>query len=418
VRSGKGGDGAVSFRHERFAPRGGPDGGDGGKGGDVIIQATKKLDTLQYFLHHHHFFAENGENGKSSNKHGKSGKDLIIYVPVGTVVIDRDTNQVIADLNEDGKKIVVARGGKGGKGNKSFATPTERAPHYSERGEKGEEKRLELRLKLISDVGIVGFPNAGKSTLLSKVTNAHPTVANYAFTTLSPKIGVVDLGMGKRFVMADLPGLISGASEGKGMGNEFLSHIERTKVLLFLIDGSDKKKIFPTYEALLNELRKYKANLLNKKRIIAVNKIDLWNVKRVKEIRDKFNKLGEEVYFISALQGLNLNEMLERLYNLVKTAKAEEVAEEQEKVISLSENDLKKFLRIERIDDHTFRVSQEEIERRVELTDFERMGSVSELLRFFDRIRLEKELKRAGVKEGDRILIGNHSFIFREDEKK
>ena len=418
MRSGKGGDGAVSFRHERFAPHGGPDGGNGGNGGSVIIQATNKLDTLDYFVHHHHFFAEKGENGKSSNKHGKTVKDLIIQVPVGTIIINRDTNRVIADLNKDGKSIVVAKGGKGGRGNKSFATSTERAPHYSEKGEDAEEKRLELRLKLISDVGVVGFPNAGKSTLLTRVTNAHPTVANYAFTTLSPKIGVVDLGMEKRFVMADLPGLIEGASEGRGMGNEFLSHIERTKVLLFLIDGSDKKQIFPTYNALLNEMQKYKDELLNKKRLVAVNKIDLWNVKRVKELKEKFEKMGEEVYFISALDGTNLQDLLERLYEFVKKAKPEEIVHEEETIISLTDKELKKFLKIEQIEPHTFSVSQEEIERRVELTDFERMGSVAELLRFFDKINLDRELKRAGAKEGDRIVIGSKSFIYREDGKK
>ncbi len=418
MRSGKGGDGAVSFRHERFAPHGGPDGGNGGKGGDVIIKAFKNIDTLNFFVHHHHFFAEDGENGKSSRKNGKGGEEIIMKVPVGTIVIDRDSNKVLADLNDNFKMVIVAKGGKGGKGNRSFATPTERAPHYSESGEAGEERRLELRLKLISDVSVVGFPNAGKSTLLSKVTNAHPTIANYAFTTLSPKIGVVDIGMGKHFIMADLPGLIEGASDGKGMGNEFLSHIERTKVLLFLIDGSDKKQIFPVYDALLGEMRKYKIKLLNKKRIIAINKIDLWNIRRVKEIREKFEKLGEEVYFISALNGINLQNLLERFYKLVQQAKPEELVKEEETVISLTDKELKRFLRIERIESHTFRVLQNEIERRVQLTNFERRGSIEELIRFFDRIGLEKELKRAGVKEGDRIVIGNRSFIHKEDGKR
>ncbi len=418
VRSGKGGDGAVSFRHERFAPRGGPDGGNGGKGGNIIIQATKNLDTLDYFVHHHHFLAENGKNGSSSNKYGRHSEDIVMKVPVGTIVIDRDLNKVLADLNEDGKLIIVAKGGRGGKGNKSFATPTERAPHYSEKGESGEEKRLELRLKLISDVGVVGFPNAGKSTLLTKVTNAHPTIANYAFTTLSPKIGVVDISTGKHFVMADLPGLIEGASDGRGMGNEFLSHIERTKVLLFLVDGSDKKQILPVYHMLLNELEKYKIKLLEKKRVIAINKIDLWSVRRVKELKEKFEKLGEEVYFISALNKINLPELLERLYILVQNTKPEKIVQDEETVISLTSKDLKKFLKIEKIGAHTFRVSQDEIERRVQLTDFERMGSLAELMRFFDKIDLDKELKRAGAEEGDRTLIGNRSFIYKEDGKR
>ncbi len=417
MRSGKGGDGAVSFRHERFAPRGGPDGGDGGKGGDVIIKANKNIDTLNFFIHHHHFFAENGENGKSRNKHGKNGKDVIIEVPVGTLVIDRETEKIIADLNEDGKSVIVAKGGKGGKGNKSFATPVERAPHYSEKGEPGVERRLELRLKILSDVGIVGFPNAGKSTLLSKVSNARPTIANYAFTTLSPKIGVVDLGEGKRFVMADLPGLIEGASEGKGMGNEFLAHIERTKVLLFLIDGSERKSIFRTYNALLNELRKYKPELLQKKRVIAINKIDTWKIRRTKEIREKFSKLNETVFFISAKEEIGLNDLLEYLYYLVNSESSATIEEpETEEVITLKTSDKDRFFRIEKIDSHTFRIHQKEIERYVSLTDFERRGSVAELLRYFKRINLDRKLKQAGVKEGDRVIIGDRSFIFKENE--
>lgn len=417
MRSGKGGDGAVSFRHERFAPRGGPDGGDGGKGGNVIIKANKNIDTLNFFIHHHHFFAENGENGKSRNKHGKNGKDVIIEVPVGTLVIDRETEKIIADLNEDGKSVIVAKGGKGGKGNKSFATPVERAPHYSEKGDPGVERRLELRLKILSDVGIVGFPNAGKSTLLSKVSNAHPTIANYAFTTLSPKIGVADLGAGKRFVMADLPGLIEGASEGKGMGNEFLAHIERTKVLLFLIDGSERKSIFRTYNALLNELRKYKPELLQKKRVIAINKIDTWKIRRTKEIREKFSKLNETVFFISAKEEIGLNDLLEYLYYLVSSESSATIEkQETEEVITLKTSDKDKFFRIEKIDSHTFRIHQKEIERYVSLTDFERRGSVAELLRYFKRINLDRKLKQAGVKEGDRVIIGDRSFIFKENE--
>ncbi len=418
MRSGKGGDGTVSFRREKFAPRGGPDGGDGGKGGDVIIRANKNIDTLNYFVHHHHFFAENGENGKSRNKHGKSGEDLIIEVPVGTLIIDRDTQKIIADLDEHGKSVVVARGGKGGKGNKSFATSVERAPHYSEKGEPGTERRIELRLKILSDVGIVGFPNAGKSTLLTETTNAHPTIANYAFTTLSPKIGVVDLGEGKRFVMADLPGLIEGASEGKGMGNEFLTHIERAKVLLFLIDGTDKKSIFPTYNALLDELRKYKSEILQKRRTIAINKIDTWKVKRTKEIKEKFHKLGEEVFFISAKEGIGVSDLLQRLYEIIaeERSKPQVAKSETENVITLSERDREKFLRVERIDEHTFEVHQRDVERYVSLTDFDRMGSVAELMRYFKRINLDKKLQQAGVKEGDRVIIAGRVFIYKKDE--
>ena len=339
-------------------------------------------------------------------------------MPVGTLVIDKKTGELVADLNEDGKSVIVAKGGKGGKGNKSFATPTERSPHYSEKGKSGEERNLELRLKILSDVGIIGFPNAGKSTLLAKVTNAKPTIGSYAFTTLSPKIGVVKLTPGEQFIIAEIPGIIQGASKGKGMGNEFLSHVDRTKVLLILIDGSNRKNIFTYYNVLLNELKEYSPELLNKKRIIAINKIDQWKIKRKKELREKFEKLGEKVFFISAATGEGVKELLEELYGLVSSINQNYIEEETpEQTITLTKEDLKKFLKIEKIDEHTFKVEQEEIERRVELTDFNRMGSVAELMRYFEKINIDNKLQQAGVKEGDRIIIGSKSFIFHKEKK-
>jgi len=383
----------------------------------VIIQATQKLNPLNHFIHQKHFAAENGESGKSANKHGKNGKDIIIMVPRGTIILNRDTNEIIADLDKDNQSAVVAKGGKGGKGNKSFATPTERAPHYSENGEKSKTIRIELRLKILSDVGIIGLPNAGKSTLLTAVSNAKPTIANYPFTTLSPKIGMVKIDMNKNFLMADLPGLIEGASKGKGMGNEFLAHIERTKVLLVLIDGTERKKILSAFKDLSNELREYNPGIFNKQRVVVVNKIDLWSTKRTKEIKDKFNKLGEEVYFISALHKIDIDPLLYRLHELVLSAAPEKKTVVKEKTIMLTENDLKKFLKIEKIDSHTFKVTQDELERRVQLSDLEKTGSIKELFRFFKKIKLEKELIRAGIKDGDRVIIGNKSFIFNQDEK-
>lgn len=413
VRSGKGGDGAISFRREKFIPKGGPDGGDGGKGGDVIIKANKNLTTLQKFLYEKHFFAENGENGGGRLKHGKNGDDLIIEVPVGTTIIDRESGKVIAELNKDGESVVIAKGGKGGRGNKAFTTSTERAPRYSEKGGPYEEKDLELILKVISDVGIVGFPNAGKSTFISKVSNAHPEIASYPFTTLSPKIGVVKLDEMRSFTIADLPGLIEGASSGKGLGNQFLSHIEKTKVLMFLIDGEDKKNIKKAYKILLKELGNYKEELLKKKRIIVINKIDTWKVKRTKELKDFFSRVNEEVYFISALNGTGVKEVLERLYELVKeTHEEESKAEVSEKEFTL---DRTKEIIIEKVDEHTFKVSNPELERHAELTDFNRSGSVNELLRYFDKIDLDKKLKKHGIKEGDRVIIGSKSFIYHED---
>ena len=332
-------------------------------------------------------------------------------------MLNRDTNEIIADLDKDNQSIVVAKGGKGGKGNKSFATPTERTPHYSENGENSKTIHIELRLKILSDVGIIGLPNAGKSTLLTAVSNAKPTIANYPFTTLSPKIGMVKIGINKGFLMADLPGLIEGASKGRGMGNEFLAHIERTKVLLVLIDGTERKKILSAFKNLLNELREYNPGILNKQRVVAVNKIDLWSIKKTKEIKDKFNKLGEEVYFISALHKMGLDPLLYRLHKLVLSVTPEKKVTVKEKTIALTENDLKKFLKIEKISSHIFKATQDELERRVQLSDLEKTGSIAELFRFFKKIKLEKELKRAGIKDGDRVIIGNKSFIFKQDEK-
>lgn len=411
VRSGKGGDGAISFRREKFIPKGGPDGGNGGKGGDVIIKANKFLTTLQNFLFKKHFFAENGENGGPRLKHGKNGRDLVIEVPVGTVIIDRANDKVIGELNKDGDFLVVAKGGRGGRGNKAFTTSTERAPRYNELGEPAKEKDLELVLKILSDVGIVGLPNAGKSTFISKVSNARPEIAPYPFTTISPKIGVVKLDDLRSFVIADLPGLIKGAAKGKGMGNQFLSHIEKTKVIMILIDGSERKLIKNTYKTLLKELENYSPSLITKKRIVVINKIDTWKRKRTKEIKDFFDRVHEEVYFISALNSTNVNEVLELLYKLVQETHIEEVKAEEIKEIKLEKD---KELIIEKVSDYTYKVSNKELERRVELTDLNKAGSVNELLRFFDKIGLEKRLKMHGIKEGDKVIIGSKSFIFKE----
>jgi GTP-binding protein len=417
VRSGNGGDGAVSFRREKFVPRGGPDGGSGGNGSSAVIKATSSLNTLINFIYRKHFFAKNGENGSSRNKHGKDAEDLGILVPVGTTVIDRESNSIIKDLDKEGDFVVVSKGGKGGRGNKSFATSTDRAPRYSEKGEPGEEKQIELVLKILSDVGIVGAPNAGKSTLLSQVSNAKPTIANYPFTTLSPKIGTVKLTNGRSFVIADLPGLIEGASAGKGMGIEFLSHVERSKLLVLLIDGSDRSSIKSTYKMLLEELGSFKEDLLYKHRIAVINKIDTWKNKRVKEIKQFFEIKGEEVVFISAKNKVGLDALTERMFELVSSQSVKKQELEEEKVyITRNEGTNRREIKIEMVDDHTFKVSNKELERRVELADFAKSDSVSSLIRYFDKIELERQLKKSGIKDGDKVLIGEKSFTFREDE--
>ena len=304
VKAGDGGRGIVSFRREKFVPKGGPDGGDGGKGGDVIIEASKDENTLRPFRFKRHFRAENGQPGGSNNKTGKSGEDLIIKVPIGSIIKDESGN-VIADLTKDGERAVVAKGGKGGKGNAAFATPTNRAPRIAQPGKKGEEKKLIIELKLLADVGLVGFPNAGKSSLIRAVSDAKPEVANYPFTTINPHLGYVEFN-GKSFVIADIPGIIEGAHEGKGLGLRFLKHIERTKILVFVIDITDSPK--DRFKKLLKELESFSGELVKRKRAVALNKIDL-----IDELnREKYIKQfhGETIFFISALKKIGLKELL------------------------------------------------------------------------------------------------------------
>ncbi|AEA33267.1 GTPase ObgE [Hippea maritima] len=303
VKAGDGGRGIVSFRREKYVPKGGPDGGDGGRGGDVILKASKDENTLRSFRFKKRFTAENGQPGGSNNKTGRSGKDLIITVPVGTIVKDEEDN-IIADLNQDGQTVVIAKGGKGGKGNAAFASPTNRAPRVAKPGKPGEEKDIVLELKLLADVGLVGFPNAGKSSLIRAVSDAKPEIANYPFTTLQPHLGYVFFD-DKDFIIADIPGIIEGAHKGKGLGLRFLKHIERTAILLFVLDITDEPK--EKYEKLLKELKEYNPELLKRKRAIALNKIDLFDKIDEKLYKGLFSK---KVFLISALKKEGLKPLL------------------------------------------------------------------------------------------------------------
>jgi len=315
IKAGDGGDGCVAFRREKFVPKGGPSGGNGGKGGDVIFRAKKDIRTLIDFHYRQHFKAEDGRNGEGNNREGRSGEDLIIPVPVGTVISEiKDGNEsFLADLAEDGAEYVVAKGGKGGKGNASFKSSTNQAPRKATKGEKGEEKYLKLELKLLADVGIIGYPNSGKSTLISRVSSARPKIADYPFTTLAPNLGVVDLGDLRSFVIADIPGLIEGASEGKGLGHKFLRHIERTKVLIHLVDLSVPDAL-KRYYNIREELAKYSEKLYKKPEIIAGNKIDLDISKKNIEI---FREQFKDVYFISALTGEGVRQLMEAVWRVI-----------------------------------------------------------------------------------------------------
>lgn len=315
VKAGDGGDGCVAFRREKYIPKGGPSGGNGGKGGDVIFRAVKDIRTLIDFHYKQHFKAEKGRNGEGNNREGRSGDDLIIPVPVGTIISEiKDGKEIfLVDLSEDGMEYVVAKGGKGGKGNAYFKSSTNQAPRKATPGEKGEEKYLKLELKLLADVGIVGYPNAGKSTLISKVSSARPKIADYPFTTLEPNLGVVDLGDFRSFIIADIPGLIEGASEGKGLGHKFLRHIERTKVLIHLIDLSVPDAL-ERYYNIRKELEKYSKKLYEKPEIIAGNKIDL-DVS--KENSRTFKEEFQDIYFISALTGEGVKELMEAVWRVI-----------------------------------------------------------------------------------------------------
>ncbi|MFN4196655.1 MAG: GTPase ObgE [Caldimicrobium sp.] len=329
VKGGDGGAGCISFRREKYVPKGGPDGGDGGDGGDVILIADSQVHTLYDFYHHIHFRAENGRPGQGKKMKGRDGKDLILKVPVGTLVKDADTGEILGDLVKPGQKLVVSKGGKGGRGNAHFATPIRQAPRIAEPGTPGEERWIILELKLIADVGLVGFPNAGKSTLLSRLSAAKPKIADYPFTTLEPNLGVVKLKDGDTFIIADIPGLIEGAHRGLGLGHEFLRHIERTRLLLFMLDLSEGERIVKQFEILKKELNLYNPLLLEKPFIIALNKIDLLPAeRRVEACREYImlfpEKLHGKIYPISALTGEGVPALVYALYKELKVLRGEE----------------------------------------------------------------------------------------------
>lgn len=321
VKAGNGGDGAVTFRREKYVPKGGPSGGNGGNGGSVYIQAASNLSTLLDLKYKKNYSAKSGQHGGNSLKDGKTGDDIIIRVPCGTLVHDLDADKTIDDLNEDGKQILVAKGGRGGKGNSNFATATNQTPRFAESGRSGEEKNLALELKLIADVGLVGFPNAGKSTLISTISAARPKIADYPFTTLEPNLGIVRYKNYQSFTVADIPGIIEGASQGKGLGLKFLKHIERTKVLLFLIDATseDPKKDF---EILNNELKEYSSILAKKSRLVSFSKADLLEQKEIEKLAKlKFKGVGEKPIVFSAVQNFNIDALLDEMWNLIQAEK-------------------------------------------------------------------------------------------------
>ena len=418
VTAGKGGNGAISFRHEKYVAAGGPDGGDGGKGGDVYFKVDKDANTLIEFRYKKKFKAQNGENGQGARKYGKSGDDLYIKVPIGTVIKDSSTNEVLADLSEPGEQVLILKGGRGGLGNSHFATSTRQAPRFAQDGEPGEEKELILELKLLADVGLIGFPNVGKSTFLSVVTSATPKIANYHFTTIDPNLGVVKSKYGDSFVIADISGIIEGASEGAGLGIQFLRHIERTRLLLHFIDvsGSENRNPVDDYKKINEELKRYSEKLAKRKQIIVANKSDLIqdddrNFNELKKIAKENN---QPIFKISAVTGDGIEELMNYVSKTLKTLPKEnliDVTNEHEKVYKLDEKEESYTIKKE---GKIFIVKGENVDRiirKVNITDNE---SLYYLHKKLDEIGLNQELKKQGIKNGDTVKIGNYEMVWED----
>ncbi len=331
VRSGKGGNGAVSFRREKFVPKGGPDGGDGGKGGDVVFMANPHLTTLLDFRYNRHYRAENGQAGGKSNKTGRGGKNIVIKVPLGTLIKNEETGEIVADLTEAGQREVVARGGWGGRGNAAFKSPTNQSPRNAEEGRNWQELALTLELKLIADAGLVGFPNAGKSTLISTISAAKPKIADYPFTTLVPNIGMVRLDMEKNFALADIPGLIEGAHRGKGLGHQFLRHVERNRLLVFLLDLESEREPWDQYNTLIDELRNFSPELVNKPQIICLSKIDAIPPEFIQHAIDTAPESVDrsQILTISSVTQSGLEKLKWRMWDIIEALRAEENPEEE-----------------------------------------------------------------------------------------
>lgn len=413
AQAGKGGDGAISFRREKYVAAGGPDGGDGGRGGSVYFKVDKDVNTLLDFRYKKKFKATPGENGQGARKYGKSGKDLYISVPIGTVIKDAETNEVLADLSEPEQEVMLLKGGKGGLGNSHFATSTRQAPRFAQDGEPGEEREFILELKLLADIGLLGFPNVGKSTFLSVVTSATPKIANYHFTTIDPNLGVVKSSYGDSFVIADIPGIIEGASEGTGLGIQFLRHIERTRLLLHFIDvsGSEGRKPVEDYKAINKELAEYSKKLAKRKQIIVATKVDIMtDTSGYNELEKLAQKNNQKIFKISSATGEGVKELMDYVSNILKTLPKEDL-------IEINNTDKKKIYTLEEEKDFTIEKAEkmfivhgnkvEKLMRKVNIADYE---SLFYLHRKLDEMGVNQELKKQGIKNGDLVQIGNYEM--------
>lgn len=415
IKSGKGGDGHVSFRRELYVPAGGPDGGNGGHGGDIIFQVDKGLNTLGDFRHNSKYIAQSGEEGGKKRCTGKNGEDLIIKVPEGTVIYDDESGKVIADMSGDNMKETILKGGRGGKGNMNYATATMQAPQYAQPGQEAKELWVRLELKCIADVGLVGFPNVGKSTFLSRVTNARPKIANYHFTTLNPNLGVVDIEGGKGFVIADIPGLIEGASEGVGLGHQFLRHIERTKVIIHIVDAASTEGRNPIADikAINAELEAYNPELLKRPQVIAANKIDAIyddgsGTNPVELIKEAFEPEGIKAYPISAVTGQGVKELLYAVRELLDNFPDDVVVFEKEfdidELLDNSDDNYNVYLG----DDGVFIVEGERIDKMLGYTNLESEKGFNFFQKFMKSSGAIDRLEELGIEEGDTVRVGDY----------
>jgi GTPase len=412
VKSGKGGDGMMHFRREKYVPRGGPDGGDGGKGGNVIFEVKSTLNTLSSFRQNQKFKAEEGVKGGPSQMTGHNGKDLIIYVPPGTILFDADIGELIGDLTEPGQQLTILKGGRGGRGNQHFATSRNQAPRTAEKGEPAAEKRIKLELKLIADIGLIGIPNAGKSTLLSVLTNARPKIAPYPFTTLEPNLGVANIDDDTTVVLADIPGLIEGASHGAGLGHDFLRHVQRTRVLIHLVDGLSEDPL-ADYSQINSELSLFDPNLAKKPQLVALNKIDQPEVQeRLGDIQKQFKKQKVELMTISALGRTNTRDLLVKAYQKLAEAPPLEQIEPPLPVYRPKE-DPREFI-VTREGANEWRISGVAIERAASMTYWQHDGSVRRFQKIMETLGVDEALRTEGVQEGDTVAIGDFELEWQE----
>ncbi|MCR5420672.1 MAG: GTPase ObgE [Lachnospiraceae bacterium] len=421
VKSGKGGDGHVSFRREKYVPDGGPDGGDGGNGGNVIIEVDPGLNTLTDYRHIHHYKAEDGENGGKRNCRGKNGKDIVLKVPAGTILKDYDTGKVIIDMSGDNKSFVLLKGGKGGLGNQHFATSRMQAPKYAQPGQPSIELVIAMELKVIADVGLIGFPNVGKSTFLSIVSNAKPQIANYHFTTINPHLGVVDYEDINGFVIADIPGLIEGASEGVGLGHDFLRHIERTRLLIHIVDIASTEGRNPIEDiyTINNELKNYNADLSSRPQIIAANKIDAIysdgeNEDPILLLKKEFEPKGYKVFPISAVSKSGIRELLYYVKEQLDHIGNEPVIFEQEFKIRRNDSSEEPYTVEYDIKENVYRIEGPRIEKMLGYTNLESEKGFTFFQNFMKDNGILDELRDLGIQDGDTVFVYGHAFEFYE----